>query len=169
MARRKLIAVIGSGSLGADDPRWDLAHALGRALVDARYRILCGGRGGVMAAVASGGRSATRWVDGDILGVLPGSNGDAANEFVDVVLPTGIGHARNTIVAQADAVVAIGGGAGTLSELALAWIHGRPCLAFRCDGWSGRLADTPIDASRPDVVHGLDTVDQALAALEELL
>lgn len=166
--RRPIVAVAGSGKLEADDPRIDHAHSLGRALVDARYRVLCGGRGGVMRAVAEGARSSPRWTDGDVIGLLPGDGTDA-NPFVDIVLPTGIGHARNALVAQADALVAIGGRAGTLSELALAWVHGRPCLAWRCAGWSGKLADTSIDDSRADLVHGVDDAADAIAVLSRLL
>lgn len=166
---RPMIAVLGSGQLDDGDPRLELAESLGTALVDARFRILCGARGGVMRAVARGGRASGAWVDGDIVGLLPGPDATDANPYVDVVLPTGLGEARNALVARADAVIAVGGSAGTLSELALAWRFGRPCLAFRCDGWSGRLADTAIDDSREDVVHGVTTAEEALAVLGQVL
>ena len=167
--RRALIAVLGNGGIGADDPRWALAESLGTALVDARYRILCGARSGVMAAVAKGGRASTHWTDGDVIGLLPGPDGSEANPYIDVVLPTGLGEARNALIARADAVIAVGGGAGTLSELALAWSFGRPCLAFRCEGWSGRLAGTSLDDKRPDVVHALDSASEAIAVLRQVL
>lgn len=169
LGRRRLIAVLGNGQLDDADPRALVAEALGRALVAARYRILCGARGGVMASVARGGRSSEAWVDGDILGLLPGPDASVANPYVDVVLPTGLGEARNALIARADAVIAIGGGAGTLSELALAWTYGRPCLAFRCQGWSGRLADTALDDKRDDVVHGVDTPEEAIRVLGQVL
>ncbi len=167
--RRPLIAVLGNGGIGADDPRWDLARDLGTALIDARYRILCGARGGVMTAVAMGGRASQGWIDGDILGILPGPDSAEANPYVDVVLPTGLGETRNALIARADAVIAVGGGAGTLSELALAWTFGRPCLAFRCEGWSGRLAGTRIDDKRADIVHPLNRADDAIEVLRQVL
>ena len=167
--RRPLIAVLGNGQLDDDDPRGPLAEALGTALVDARYRVLCGGRGGVMAAVARGGRASAAWVDGDILGLLPGPDASGANPWVDVVLPSGLGEARNALIARADAVIAVGGGAGTLSELALAWVYGRPCLAFRCEGWSGRLADSALDDKRGDVVYGVDRASEAIEVLGRVL
>ncbi len=101
-----------------------------------------------------------------------------ANPFVDVVVPTGMGHARNALVAQSDAVIAVGGGAGTLSELAFAWVHDRLVIGLRCGGWSERLAGSPVDPrvrlSDPvlaagDQVFGADTARDAVAVLDRLL
>ncbi len=173
--RRPLVAVVGSGALEPSDPRGPLAEQLGRALVDAGYRVLCGGRRGVMEAAARGARSAAGATGADVIGILPGHDPDDANPFVDVVLPTGLGPLRNGLVAHADAVVAIGGGAGTLSEMALAWVLDRPILAFRVDGWSGTLADTRIDSRvrfsvRPDDrVYGVASASEAVALLGDLL
>ena len=73
-----------------------------------------------------------------MIGVLPGLIAADANPFVDVVVPTGMNYARNTIlVAMADVVVAVGGGSGTLSEIALAWQHGKPIVTLDLgEGWS---------------------------------
>lgn len=169
------MAVVGDGAIAPDDPRGALAHHLGRALIDARYRLVTGGLGGIMRAASEGARSSPAWRDGDVIGLLPGLEPDAANPAVDVVLPTGLGHLRNLLVASADAVIAVGGGAGTLSELALAWIRDRHLIAFRTEGWSGRLADTRIDGrlrfpdGREDRVWGVDTVEEAMARLELLM
>lgn len=175
MTRRPLVAVVGSGTLPGGDPRLDLAEELGTALVQGGYRVLCGGRGGVMEAAARGARAAPNWRDGDVIGVLPGPDGADANPFVDIVLPTGLGSLRNGIVARADAVVAVGGGAGTLSEVALAWVFDRPIIAFRTEGWSGRLADLRLDGRRrpgkgpADRVYGVDRPEQVVALLADLL
>jgi uncharacterized protein (TIGR00725 family) len=172
--RRPLIAVIGDGHLPEGHPRPDLAHRMGALIVGAGWRLLTGGMGGVMAAASAGGRSATSWWDGAIVGVLPTHDPNAANPHVDIVLATGLGHARNTLVAQSDAVVAIGGGAGTLSEMALAWVHGRLVVGLRCGGWSERLADQPIDDTArvpgfdADRVFGVSTPEEAIGVLREL-
>lgn len=174
-ARRPSVAVVGAGWLPQGDPRLDLAEALGRALVDARFRVICGGTGGVMGAACRGGRASPHHVDGDLVGLLPGLDAGAGNPWLDLALPTGLGHARNALVARSQAVVAIGGGAGTLSELALAWIHDRVVIAFRVEGWSGKLADTRIDERRrpfapeDDRVLGVSDVPAALDHLHRLL
>jgi predicted Rossmann-fold nucleotide-binding protein len=82
---------------------------------------------------------------------------------------------RNALIAHADALVAVGGGAGTLSEIALAWVHRRLVIAFRLPGWSGRVADAPLDDRRrfdtisDDRVFGVDTAQEAVAVLRENL
>jgi uncharacterized protein (TIGR00725 family) len=144
--RRASIAVIGDGDAAPGAPAYTIAESLGQLLVDAGFRVVTGGLGGVMEAACRGARRAARYQPGDTIGVLPGSDAAAANAFVDVAVPTALGHARNLVVAHADAVVAVGGGAGTLSELAMAWIFGRLVVALRIDGWSGQLAGTRIDA-----------------------
>ena len=132
--RRPLIAVVGASRPAPSSVR--AAEALGRALVGAGYRIVCGGRDGVMAAVCKGARSSDAWSDGATIGLLPGNDATDANAWVDIAIPTGLGIARNAIVARAgDAVVAVGGSAGTLSELALAWQMGRPIAALHTDGF----------------------------------
>lgn len=173
--RLKTIAVIGDGNISDTGPHWALASQCGRGIVDRGHALLTGGLGGVMEAACRGGRSSASWVAGRIVGVLPGHDPTGANPFVDIALPTGLDAGRNLLVAQADAVVAIGGGAGTLSELALAWQFRRLIVALRVDGWSGRLADSPIDhrVRQPDVaddrIYGAETAEEALALIDELL
>ena len=168
--RRPLVAVIGSGTLPPDDPRLALAEATGTALVDAGWRLLCGGRGGVMEAAARGAQRSDRADGAAVIGVLPGPDASEANPHVDIALPTALGHLRNGLVVRADAVVALGGGAGTLSEIALAWIADRPICAYRVEGWSGRLADHRLDArrrfgERDDRIVGVDRPDEVVAFL----
>jgi uncharacterized protein (TIGR00725 family) len=172
---RRVISVVGDSSLPTGDPRLAAAERLGELLVDHGYRVMTGGLGGVMEAACRGARRSAAWKPGTTIGVLPGSDPAEANEFVDVVIPTGLDHGRNVIVAQADALVAIGGGAGTLSEMALAWAHRRLVLAMRCQGWSGKLADTPVDARRrnpsiaDDRVYGFARPEEALQLITTLL
>jgi uncharacterized protein (TIGR00725 family) len=143
--RRLLVAVIGDARVEPGGMKDLLAEEVGRLLVDAGYRVLTGGLGGVMEAACRGARSSSRYQSGDTVAVLPGHDPGEANEFVDVAIPSGLDHVRNSIVAHADAVIAIGGGAGTMSEICLAWIYKRLIVALRVEGWSGRIADQRVD------------------------
>ncbi|HEY6002369.1 MAG TPA: TIGR00725 family protein [Anaeromyxobacter sp.] len=166
-----LIAVIGDGTVPEGTPPYALAERLGEALVDAGFRVLTGGLDGIMEAASRGASRSRAHGPGSVIGLLPGHDPADANPWVDVPLATGLGHARNPIVAHASAVIAIGGGAGTLSELAFAWILRRLVIAFRVPGWSGRLAGTRIDdrvrfRSIPDdQVWGVDTAEEAVQIL----
>jgi uncharacterized protein (TIGR00725 family) len=89
--------------------------------------VVCGGLGGVMEAVCRGAREA----GGTTIGILPGADRAAANPFVGVAIPSGLGEARNALVVRAaDAVIAVGGGYGTLSEIALALKAGKPVVGI---------------------------------------
>lgn len=143
--RRPMVAVIGNARLPDADQRLVEAQICGTLLIDAGCRLLTGGLGGVMHAACAGAKLSTRYQPGDVIGLLPGHDPDAANEFVDITLATGLDLARNLVVANADAIIAIGGGAGTLSEIALGWQMHRLIIALRVPGWSGELADRRVD------------------------
>jgi uncharacterized protein (TIGR00725 family) len=170
-AMRPCIAVIGNARVACDDPRRALAESIGCALVDAGYRVVTGGMGGVMEAAHKGARGSSNWFDGAGIGILPGSDTSQANQFVDIAIPTGLDHARNVIVAHSAAVIAIGGGAGTLSEMALAWTYGRLLIGLRCGGSSELLAGSRIDTRvrypciPEDQVFAADSAAQALDLL----
>lgn len=123
--RRLQIAVAGGGA--CDRPTARLARAVGRELAAARAVMVCGGLGGVMAAAARGAAEA----GGTVVGILPGSDASAGNRHLSIAIPTGLGHARNVlVVAAGDAVIALPGGPGTLSEVALARVLGRPVVGL---------------------------------------
>ena len=148
-SRRRLVAVCGES-----DPQTslaDLAFELGRGIAQRHAVLLCGGLTGVMEHAARGARAA----GGLTIGLLPGEDPDEANPYIDVAIASGLGHARNAVLARtADGVVAVGGGLGTLSEIALALRNGRPTIGIRT--WrfdrTGRtepelpIADNPNDA-----------------------
>lgn len=173
--RRPLIAVIGDAKLEPGSVKDRLAEDIGRALVDAGYRVLTGGLGGVMEAASRGARSSSKYRSGDTVGVVPGHDPGEANAFVDVVLASGLDHVRNSVVAHADAVIAIGGGAGTMSEICFAWIYKRLIIGMRVDGWSGRMADQRVDerARYPneadDRIFGADSADDVVRILADRL
>jgi len=167
--RRLLGAVVGSardGSAGEAD-----AEALGRALVDAGFRVVTGGLGGIMRAVSRGARASARYQPGDVIGVLPSYRADDANEFIDISICTGLQHGRNLIVAATgDVVFAVGGRSGTLSEIALAWTLGKPVVCVgSTGGWATEFAGRRIDDRREDQVHGPFEPKEAVDFAKELL
>ena len=123
-----------------------------------------------MEAVSGGARHSGAWTEGRIIGILPGLDDADANPYLDIVIPTGLSYARNAlVVSTGDVVLAMGGGAGTLSEVALAWQYGRHVIAFDLgEGWSARLAGEKLDEARPDLVHRAATVDEAMTLLGRL-
>jgi uncharacterized protein (TIGR00725 family) len=173
--RPVVIAVVGDAALAADDPKASLAERFGTLVADEGWRLLTGGLGGVMEAASRGARASLRCGPGGVIGLLPGTDSGSANPFVDVAIATGLGHGRNIIVAQADAVVAVGGGAGTMAEIAFAWMYRRLILAFRVDGWSGRVADTRIDERvrypgiADDRVFGVSHAHEAVSLIKARL
>ena len=174
MGRRPVIAVIGSAGVAPDDPAYDHALELGRRLVDRGFRVACGGLGGVMEAACRGARESEAWADGDTIGILPGFDPAAANPYVDIVIASGLDIGRNLLVANQDGVVAVGGGSGTLAELAYAWQMRRPIVALGDTGWAGELAGRCLD-SRPRtdspgdrIVPAADAAE-AVQILEDLL
>ncbi len=125
------ISVIGGGSCGATE--YALAEEVGRLVAKEGATLVCGGLAGVMEAAARGAKEA----GGTTIGILPGHERTPANPYLDHVLTTGMGHARNlAVVSSGDAVVAIGGGYGTLSEIGLAAKIGRPVVILA--GWQLR-------------------------------
>lgn len=173
--RVPLIAVIGDGCIVEPDQRIELARACGQSLIDAGYRLVTGGLGGIMRAASQGARASRSYAPGCIIGLLPGHDPSDANEYVDTPIATGLDVGRNLIVANADALIAIGGGAGTLSELAVGWQLHRLLVGLRVAGWSGELADRRIDerirypAIPEDRVFGASTATEAVALITRWL
>jgi uncharacterized protein (TIGR00725 family) len=136
------VSVIGGGDAGDDDLA--AAREVGRLLGERGLDLVCGGRGGVMAAACDGAKES----DATTVGILPGEDREAANEHVDVAIATGMGHARNALVPlNGDAIVAIAGGHGTLSELGFAGIYDCPIAGLGTHDVDGvYAADSPADA-----------------------
>ena len=117
------IAVVGAGSATEDEAR--AAEAIGRTLAEAGAVLVCGGLGGVMEAACRGAKAG----GGTTVGILPGHVRADANPHVDVALATGLGEARNALVVRSvDALIAVAGEYGTLSEIAFALKAGKPVV-----------------------------------------
>lgn len=156
---RPYIAVIGAGDCADDDPTATIAEAVGRLIGKAGGVVVCGGLGGVMAAACRGAKS----VGGTTVGLLPGTDRRDANEWVDLALPTGLGEARNVLVVRAaDAVIAVGGEFGTLSELAFALKTGVPVVGVGT--WQLARRGQPV-AAFAEVASADDAVRLAMAMI----
>jgi uncharacterized protein (TIGR00725 family) len=120
-----IMAVIGGSAPTAEEAA--AARAIGRALAEAGAVLVCGGRGGVMEAACQGAKAG----GGVTIGILPGTDRREANPYVDIPIVTGIGVARNAIIARtAQVAVAVGGSYGTLSEIAFALAFGVPVVGL---------------------------------------
>lgn len=149
------------GVIGENEPPAHLletAEAVGRCVAEAGATLVCGGLGGVMEAACRGARAA----GGVTIGILPGHDRREGNAFLSYAIPTGLGYARNILVVRsADALIAVGGKFGTLSEIAYAKIEGRPVVGL--DTWMLERAGLPDPILR--ATSPRDAVDKALAAL----
>lgn len=124
-----IVGVIGGGDVSTEVG--ELAKDVGRRIAEGGAVLLCGGRGGVMEMACKGAKVA----GGLTVGILPTADPDDANPYVDVRIPTGMGFARNAIIAVAsDALIAIGGRYGTLSEIAHALNLGKKVIGLRTWG-----------------------------------
>jgi uncharacterized protein (TIGR00725 family) len=125
MSRTPYVAVVGPGDASPDELH--AAEEIGAGLARAGAVVVTGGLGGVMEAACRGARSSR----GRTVGLLPGDDRDAANGWVEIAIATGLGELRNGLVVRAaDALVAVGGAYGTLSEVALALKLGRPVVGL---------------------------------------
>ncbi len=154
MIKKRIIAVIGGSEPSTEEAR--MAEEVGSELARRDVILVCGGLGGVMEAACKGAQSE----GGSTIGILPGESQQAANPYVQIPIVTGIGYARNiAVVKSAQAVIAIGGSYGTLSEISHALQSGIPVIGLNT--WSlsknGRQDNSIIPAQT-----ALDAVNIAL-------
>jgi uncharacterized protein (TIGR00725 family) len=128
------IGVIGGAECSSEI--YEIAREVGCEIAKNSFSLVCGGLTGVMEAACRGAKEA----GGITIGILPTSDKRDANPYVDVIIPTGLGHARNVLVVLAvDAVVAVDGETGTLSELAIALKVGKPIVGIRTWDLEGKV------------------------------
>ena len=156
MYRRIRIGVIGAAR--ADDRALTQAEEVGRLIAQRGAVLVCGGLGGVMSAAAKGCYEA----GGEVVGILPGDDAQAANPYVTLPIVTAMGHARNVIIAQtAQALIAVSGEYGTLAEIAIALKLGRPVACL--NSWNTVSAELVLCDSAAAAV---DAMFAALSAGE---
>jgi len=145
--KKPRVAVIGGGD--CTDDQADLAREVGAELARQGCIVITGGLGGIMAAASAGAKSQ----GGLTVGILPGFSAQEANEHVDLPIVTGMSHARNALVVRsAEAVIAVGGRYGTLSEIALSLNMGIPVVGL--GSWQ---------------IDGMDQAETAREAVEQVL
>jgi uncharacterized protein (TIGR00725 family) len=172
---RKIIAVVGDGTIAAGSKKEEVGFSVGKALVDAGYRVQTGGLNGIMRATFKGCRASEKATGSDTIAILPTFDPSTANEYADMIIPTGLDLYRNTIVASGAAIIAIGGGSGTLAEVANAWAMHKLIIAFNnVDGWSSKLAGTKLDnrvrtTYQDDKIFSVSTAEEAIEILDKLL
>ena len=163
------IAVIGSARLN-DSSVIKMCLDAGKLLADSGYSLVCGGLGGVMEESCRGFKSAGS--SGVTVGILPSYDASTANQFIDVFIPTGLDIGRNQLVVSSGfAVIVIGGGAGTLSEISLASQIGKPILLMKgSGGWADKLTADFLDDRRSAPlyhIHNMRELRTTLSRLEQ--
>ncbi len=159
MPKKTCISVIGSGnSDGTLSPEIaKIANEVGREIAARGAVLICGGLGGVMTEAAKGAKEK----GGLTIGIIPGENPDNANPYIDIPIPTGLGFARNVLVAYSgDAIIAVSGRLGTLSEISFALIRKKPVIGI-CTWDLNQLG------SSEDYGHGIIKCKDAKEAVEK--
>ena len=143
------VSVIGGGTVTSEQEA--VAESVGRELGRRNHTVVCGGLGGTMAAVCRGASDE----GGTTIGILPTASRSDANPHVDVAIATGLGHARNALVAlNGDATIALSGGPGTLTEIGFTRVYDRPVIGLDTHDVTGvEVVDDP--ASAVDAVERL--------------
>jgi len=159
MTRTITIGVIGAAVCDADEA--EVAEETGARIARRGALLVCGGMGGVMEAACRGARS----VGGTTVGILPGNDRTGANAYVDIVIPTGIGFARNAMVVLASrGVIAVGGRYGTLSEIAYCRIYRVPVVGIRT--W--RVCEPRFGEPIPQAERPGEAVEMLFRAISEI-
>jgi len=163
------ISVIGSGDDTLNSQITKIANEVGREIASRGAVLICGGLGGVMAEAAKGAKEN----GGLTIGILPGEDVGSANPFIDIALPTGLGFARNVLVAYSgDAVIAVSGRLGTLSEISYALLKKKPVIGihtWNLEQLSGRMPSYEAQSNVDGVIrceNAKEAVDRAFAIIE---
>lgn len=161
------LAIIGPNASQCSGELYAFGVELGRRLAAPGRVIVCGGLGGFMEAVCRGAKGSEHTFAGQTVGILPGETAEAAKPYIDVAIPTGTGVARNLILIRtADIIVAAGGGAGTLSEIAFAWQLGKKVLCVtRFGGWAKELAGRDLDERFTGLLVAVESIEEILENL----
>lgn len=161
------VAIIGASGSLCTEKLYDFGEKLGAALAKIEVNIISGGMDGFMEAVFKGFTS-VKDRKNYCTGISPFFNKDRANIYCDVVIPTGMGHTRNSLVVNSgDIIVAAGGGAGTLSELAFAWQFNKKVLCYDKEpGWAEAMAGLILDNRKTDLLTPVSSVNEICRIIE---
>ena len=160
MVRKRQILVIGNNDNGCTPELEKLAYDMGSNIAKSNSVLITGGLGGVMRAASHGAHDA----GGLTVGIIPQNDFSLANEFCDIVIPSGMGLMRDFLNAlSADGVIVIGGGSGTLSEICAAFMYKKPIVALKnSGGTASKYADQFLDHRKNVQIIGVETADEAI-------
>ena len=167
MTKKRQILVVGNNTNGCTPKHEKIAYEVGEIIAKSDSVLITGGLGGVMTAASHGAHDA----NGLTVGIIPQNDATMANEFCDIVIPTGIGLARDFLNAlTADGIIIVGGGSGTLSEVCAAYMHKKPMVAIRNIGGSIEpYIDDFLDHRENIKIIGVDTPQNAVKTILELI
>ncbi|MDE1861869.1 MAG: TIGR00725 family protein [Thaumarchaeota archaeon] len=167
MAKKPQILVIGNNENGFSPYLERVSYDTGKEVAHSGAVLITGGLGGVMKAASQGAKEA----GGLVIGIIPQNEASFANEYCDIVIPTGLGLARDFLTAlSGDCVIMIGGGSGTLAEACAAYMHKRPIVAIRnTGGMADRYADQYIDHREQVKIIGVDSPRDAVRVVLDLI
>lgn len=159
-----VIGIIGPGDDMCTEEIYRFGQELGEKLASKGYLLVTGGKGGIMKAVFKGAKNAAKYRFGQTVGIIPEESSIYANQYADIVIPTGIGIARNKIIINtADIIIAIAGGAGTLSEISFAWQMQKPIIAYTgFFGWASKLAGEILDNRSKNPIYKAESIQEIL-------
>ena len=163
--RNRQILVIGNNDNGSTPELEKLAYDVGSEVAKSKSVLITGGLGGVMRAACHGAQES----GGITIGIIPQDNSSHANEFCDIVIPSGMGLTRDFLNAlSADGVIVVGGGSGTLSEICAAYMYKKPIVTLKNSGGiASKYADTYLDHRKNVKIVGVETPQQAIKYILE--
>ena len=167
MTKKRQILVIGNNTNGCTPKHKKIAYEVGEKIAKSNSVLITGGLGGVMQAASHGAHDA----NGLTIGIIPQDDATLANEFCDIVIPTGMGLTRDFLNAlSADGIIIVGGGSGTLSEVCAAYMYKKPMVAIRNIGGSvEQYIDGFLDHRKNIKIIGVDTPADAVQTILELI
>lgn len=163
------IGIIGPNKSMCSQQLYDFGVELGKKVATKERTFVCGGLGGFMEAVCKGVKLSPDTFKGQTVGILPDDTTENANPFIDTAVATGQGIARNLIIVQtADIIIAAGGGAGTLSEIAFAWQLKKKVLCVTLfEGWAKELAGKNLDDRQYGLLIPVNSIIEILKHLDD--
>lgn len=167
MTKKRQILVIGNNTNGCTPTHEKIAYEIGVEIAKSDSVLVTGGLGGVMEAASHGARDA----NGLTIGIIPQDDASAANQYCDVVIPTGMGFTRDYLNAlAADGVIIVGGGSGTLSEACASYMYKKPMIAIKnLKSSVDPYIDGFIDHRKNIKIIGADTPHDAVTKILELI
>ena len=166
----KRIGIIGPNNKMCSKALYDFGVQLGQQIATKDRTFVCGGLGGFMEAACKGVKQSPDTFHGQTVGILPDDKPDSANPFVDTAVATGQGIARNIIIVRtANVIIAAGGGAGTLSEIAFAWQLDKKVLCVTLfEGWAKELAGRSLDGRKAGLLIPVSSIEEINQRLNQL-